>query len=123
MAKEVQMRDEAARSLRDLSEVVERLRAPGGCPWDGVQTHRTLRPYLLEETYELLEAIESEETATLREELGDLLLQVLMHCAIAAERPDGFDIGDVAETTRAKMIHRHPHVFGDTSVGDAAEVV
>ena len=117
------MRDEAARSLRDLNEVVERLRAPGGCPWDGVQTHRTLRPYLLEETYELLEAIESEETATLREELGDLLLQVLMHCAIAAERPDGFDIGDVAETTRAKMIHRHPHVFGDTSVGDAAEVV
>jgi MazG family protein len=117
------MREEAAQSLRQLNEVVERLRAPGGCPWDGVQTHRTLRPYLLEETYELLEAIEAGDPATLREELGDLLLQVLMHSAIAAERPGGFDIGDVAETTRAKMIHRHPHVFGDTTVGGAAEVV
>src|ERR1035438_4811312 len=117
------MRDDAARPVPDLNEVVERLRAPGGCPWDGVQTHRTLRPYLMEETYELLEAIESEETATLREELGDLLLQVLMHSAIAAERPDGFDIGDVAETTRAKMVHRHPHVFGTTTVAGAEEVV
>src|ERR1019366_6697157 len=117
------MRDDAARSLRDLNEVVERLRAPGGCPWDGVQTHRPLRPYLLEETYETLEAIDSQGTATLREELGDLLLQVLMHCAIAAERSDGFDIGDVAETTRAKMVHRHPHVFGGTTVAGAEEVV
>ena len=117
------MREEAAQSLRELNEVVERLRAPGGCPWDRAQTHRSLRPYLLEETYETLEAIDSQGTATLREELGDLLLQVLMHSAIAAERPDGFDIGDVAETTRAKMIHRHPHVFGDTSVSGAAQVV
>lgn len=117
------MRDEAAQALRQLNEVVERLRAPGGCPWDREQTHRSLRPYLLEETYELLEAIDYRGPETLREELGDLLLQVLMHCAIAAESPDGFDIGDVAETTRAKMIHRHPHVFGDTSVRDAAEVV
>ncbi len=117
------MRDEAAQALRQLNEVVERLRAPGGCPWDREQTHRSLRPYLLEETYELLEAIDSRGPETLREELGDLLLQVLMHCAIAAESPDGFDIGDVAETTRAKMIHRHPHVFGDASVRDAAEVV
>ena len=117
------MRDEAAQSLRQLNEVVERLRAPGGCPWDREQTHRSLRPYLLEETYELLEAIESRGPETLREELGDLLLQVLMHCAIAAEQPGGFDIGDVAETTRAKMVHRHPHVFGDTSVRDATEVV
>ncbi|MGA8015623.1 MAG: MazG family protein, partial [Candidatus Dormiibacterota bacterium] len=117
------MRDEAAQALRQLNEVVERLRAPGGCPWDREQTHRSLRPYLLEETYELLEAIDYRGPETLREELGDLLLQVLMHCAIAAESPDGFDIGDVAETTRAKMIHRHPHVFGDASVRDAAEVV
>lgn len=117
------MREEAARSLRELNEVVERLRAPGGCPWDREQTHRSLRPYLLEETYELLEAIDSQGSATLREELGDLLLQVLMHCAIAAESPDGFDIGDVAETTRAKMVHRHPHVFGDVTVAGAAEVV
>ncbi|MGA2283698.1 MAG: MazG family protein [Candidatus Dormibacteria bacterium] len=117
------MREEAAESLRRLNEVVERLRAPGGCPWDREQTHRSLRPYLLEETYEVLEAIDSPGAETLREELGDLLLQVLMHSAIAAEGPDGFDIGDVAETTRAKMVHRHPHVFGTTSVAGPEEVV
>jgi MazG family protein len=117
------MRDEAADSLRALNEVVERLRAPGGCPWDREQSHASLRPYLLEETYEVLEAIDGAGDATLREELGDVLLQVLMHSAIAAEADDGFDIGDVAETTRAKMIHRHPHVFGDTAVDGAAEVV
>jgi XTP/dITP diphosphohydrolase len=117
------MRDEAAAQLRALNETVERLRAPGGCPWDREQTHRSLRQYLLEETYEVLEAIEHDGTATLREELGDLLLQVLMHSAIAAEREDGFDIGDVAEVTRTKMVHRHPHVFGDTAVSGADEVV
>ena len=117
------MREEAAESLRRLNEVVERLRAPGGCPWDRAQTHRSLRPYLLEETYEVLEAIDLDGSETLREELGDLLLQVLMHSAIAAERDDGFDIGDVAETTRAKMVHRHPHVFGTTSVTGPEEVV
>jgi XTP/dITP diphosphohydrolase len=117
------VRDEAAESVRALGEVVERLRAPGGCPWDREQTHRTLRPYLLEETYEALEAIEGGQPARLEEELGDLLLQVFMHCAIAQESPDGFDIGDVAEVTRQKMIHRHPHVFGTTEVAGAAEVV
>ncbi len=117
------MRDAAVDSLRALNEVVERLRAPGGCPWDREQTHASLRPYLLEETYELLEAIDAQGVATLREELGDVLLQVLMHCAIAAEADDGFDIGDVAEVTRAKMIHRHPHVFAGTAVDGAAEVV
>jgi len=117
------MRDEAAASLRALNETVERLRAPGGCPWDRAQTHESLRQYLLEETYETLEAIERGGSATLREELGDLLLQVLMHSAIAAEREDGFDIGDVAEVTRTKMVHRHPHVFGDVAVSGADEVV
>ena len=117
------MREDAVASLRALNEVVERLRAPGGCPWDGEQTHSSLRPYLLEETYEVLEAIDGTGGASLREELGDLLLQVLMHCAIAAETEDGFDLGDVAETTRVKMVHRHPHVFGDTAVEAAAEVV
>ncbi|MGH7687098.1 MAG: nucleoside triphosphate pyrophosphohydrolase [Candidatus Dormibacteria bacterium] len=117
------MRDEALHSLRSLNEVVERLRAPGGCPWDREQTHRTLRPYLLEETYEVLDAIDGREGTTLREELGDLLLQVLMHSAIAQEDADGFDIGDVADVTRAKMIHRHPHVFGDVAVSGAADVV
>jgi MazG family protein len=117
------MRDKAAASLRALNEVVEQLRAPGGCPWDREQTHASLRPYLLEETYEVLEAIDGAADATLREELGDVLLQVLMHCAIAAEAEDGFDIGDVAATARAKMIHRHPHVFGDAAVDGAAQVV
>lgn len=117
------MREQAAESLRRLNEVVERLRAPGGCPWDRAQTHRSLRPYLLEETYEVLEAIDLDGSETLREELGDLLLQVLMHSAIAAERGGGFDIGDVAETTRAKMVHRHPHVFGTTAVTGPEEVV
>jgi XTP/dITP diphosphohydrolase len=117
------MRDEAVESLRALNEVVERLRAPGGCPWDREQTHRSLRPYLLEETYEVLEAIDNVEPGTLREELGDLLLQVLMHSAIAMEGDDGFDIGDVADGVRAKMIHRHPHVFGDVTVDGPASVV
>ena len=117
------MREEAAGELRALYETVERLRAPGGCPWDRAQTHRTLRPYLLEEAYEALEAIESGSEAQLREELGDLLLQVFMHCAIAAEGEAGFDIGDVAGVTRRKMVHRHPHVFADAAVSGAAEVV
>jgi XTP/dITP diphosphohydrolase len=117
------VRDESVEALRALNEVVERLRAPGGCPWDREQTHRSLRPYLLEETYEVLEAIDKAEPGTLREELGDLLLQVLMHSAIAMEETDGFDIGDVANDVRAKMIHRHPHVFGDVAVDGPAGVV
>jgi MazG family protein len=117
------MRDEAVDALRALNEVVEKLRAPGGCPWDREQTHRSLRPYLLEETYEVLEAIDNAEPGTLREELGDLLLQVLMHSAIAMEADGGFDIGDVAGDVRAKMIHRHPHVFGDVTVDGPAGVV
>ena len=117
------MREESVEALRALNEVIEQLRAPGGCPWDREQTHRSLRPYLLEETYEVLEAIDSMEPGTLREELGDLLLQVLMHSAIAMEADGGFDIGDVAVDVRAKMIHRHPHVFGDVAVDGAAGVV
>lgn len=117
------MRQESVDALRELNEVVERLRAPGGCPWDREQTHRTLRPYLLEETYEVLDAIDNRGAATLREELGDLLLQVLMHCAISQEQEGGFDIGQVADVTKAKMINRHPHVFGDLTVDGPADVV
>src|ERR1700730_4394990 len=113
----------ASPAVGALNEVVERLRAPGGCPWDREQTHRSLRPYLLEETYEVLEAIDSLDTGTLREELGDLLLQVLMHSAIAMEQQGGFDIGDVVDDVRATMIHRHPHVFGDVAVDGPAGVV
>jgi MazG family protein len=117
------MRQESVDALRELNEVVERLRAPGGCPWDREQTHRTLRPYLLEETYEVLDAIDNRDAATLREELGDLLLQVLMHCAISQEEEGGFDIGQVSDVTKAKMINRHPHVFGDLAVDGPADVV
>src|SRR5256885_15977293 len=90
----------------DLVATMVRLRAPGGCPWDREQTHRSLRPYLLEETYELLEAIESGDDVHLREELGDVLLQVAMHAEIAAEE-SRFDAVEVSEAVSAKMVSRH----------------
>src|ERR1700680_1289560 len=105
-----------------IFEVVARLRAPGGCPWDREQTHESLRPYLLEETYELLEAIDSGDDAKMMEELGDLLLQVAMHAEIAAEQ-GRFDAAQVSEAVAAKMVARHPHVFGTTSVANADEVL
>jgi tetrapyrrole methylase family protein / MazG family protein len=105
-----------------IFEVVHRLRAPGGCPWDREQTHESLRPYLLEETYELLEAIDSGDDAKMMEELGDLLLQVAMHAEIGAEE-GRFDAVKVSEAVAAKMVKRHPHVFGDVSVANADEVL
>ena len=105
-----------------IFEVVARLRAPGGCPWDREQTHESLRPYLLEETYELLEAIDSGDDAKMKEELGDLLLQVAMHAEIAAGE-SRFDAAQVSEAVAAKMVARHPHVFGTVSVANADEVL
>jgi tetrapyrrole methylase family protein / MazG family protein len=105
-----------------IFEVVARLRAPDGCPWDREQTHESLRPYLLEETYELLEAIDSGDDAKMKEELGDLLLQVAMHAEIAAQ-DSRFDAAQVSEAVAAKMVARHPHVFGTTSVANADEVL
>ncbi|HEY1455840.1 MAG TPA: nucleoside triphosphate pyrophosphohydrolase [Candidatus Dormibacteraeota bacterium] len=105
-----------------IFDVVARLRAPGGCPWDREQTHESLRPYLLEETYELLEAIDSGDDAKIKEELGDLLLQVAMHAEIAAET-SRFDAAEVSEAVAAKMVKRHPHVFGDVSVAGADDVL
>src|SRR4030088_2782049 len=105
-----------------IFEVVARLRAPGGCPWDREQTHESLRPYLLEETYELLEAIDAADDTKIKEELGDLLLQVAMHAEIAAQE-GRFDAADVSEGVAAKMVARHPHVFGTTAVANADEVV
>ncbi len=105
-----------------IFDVVHRLRLPDGCPWDREQTHESLRPYLLEETYELLEAIDSGDDARMMEELGDVLLQVAMHAEIAAEE-GRFDAARVSETVAAKMVKRHPHVFGTTSVADADEVL
>lgn len=108
--------------IEAIFEVVARLRAPGGCPWDREQTHESLRPYLLEETYELLEAIDSDDDAKMMEELGDLLLQVAMHAEIAAQE-GRFDAANVSEAVAAKMVARHPHVFSTTSVADADEVL
>jgi tetrapyrrole methylase family protein / MazG family protein len=108
--------------IQAIFEVVARLRAPGGCPWDREQTHESLRPYLLEETYELLEAIDLGDDRKIREELGDLLLQVAMHAEIAAEA-GRFDATQVSEGVAAKMVVRHPHVFGTTSAADADEVL
>jgi tetrapyrrole methylase family protein / MazG family protein len=105
-----------------IFEVVARLRAPGGCPWDREQTHESLRPYLLEETYELLEAIDTGDDAKIMEELGDLLLQVAMHAEIAAEQ-SRFNAAEVSEAVAAKMVTRHPHVYGSTSVANADEVL
>jgi len=99
-----------------------RLRGPGGCPWDREQTHKSLKPYLIEEAYETLEAIDSGDDAHFRSELGDLLLQVVFHAQLAAE--DGrFNINQVAEAICEKLIRRHPHVFGDTKADSSAEVL
>ncbi|MFZ0322908.1 MAG: MazG family protein [Actinomycetes bacterium] len=113
--------------LLDLVSVMDRLRSPGGCPWDAEQTHRSLAPYLLEETYETLEAIESDDVDAVREELGDVLLQVVFHARLGEEDPDRpWSIDDVAAAIIAKLVRRHPHVFVtpqadvDGSAGGAA---
>ncbi|WP_112270598.1 MazG family protein [Lentzea terrae] len=108
--------------LLDAAAVMHRLRSPGGCPWDAEQDHLSLRQYLLEETFELLEAIEDGDRAAMREELGDVLLQVLFHARVAAEdAEDPFDIDAVATDLVAKLVGRHPHVFEghDPAVHDA----
>jgi XTP/dITP diphosphohydrolase len=99
---------------------MDRLRAD--CPWDARQTHESLAPHLLEEPYEALEALESGDQRALCEELGDVLLQVVFHARIAAERDDGYTIDDVADGIVAKLVRRHPHVFGDVIVSGAEEV-
>ena len=106
--------------LLELVEVIDRLRRE--CPWDREQTHRSLATYLLEETYETLEAIETGDAVHLREELGALLLQVYFHARVASEAPDGFTIDDVAGGIVDKLVYRHPHVFAGLEVADAAEV-
>ena len=110
--------------LLDVVATMDRLRSPGGCPWDAQQTHDSLAPYLLEEAYEAFQAIEDEDSDALREELGDVLLQVAFHARLAQERgEEGWTIDDVAAGLVAKLVRRHPHVFGDTSVTGAEEVV
>jgi XTP/dITP diphosphohydrolase len=105
-------------------EVMDRLRSPGGCPWDAAQTHESLTRYLLEEAYEVIEAIETGDQALLREELGDLLLQVLFHARIAQEGAagDGFGIDEVAGDLVDKLVRRHPHVFAGAAAGSADQL-
>jgi XTP/dITP diphosphohydrolase len=111
--------------LLDVVTTMDRLRSPGGCPWDAQQTHDSLAPYLLEEAYEAFQAIEDEDPDGLREELGDVLLQVAFHARLAQERDDGtaWTIDDVAGGLVDKLVRRHPHVFADVTVDGADEVV
>ena len=102
--------------------IMRRLRGPGGCPWDAEQSHDSLKRYLIEECYEVVEAIDKNDDALLREELGDLLVQPLFHAAIAEER-GAFTMDDVLETLANKLVRRHPHVFGDQEIRTSAEQV
>jgi nucleoside triphosphate diphosphatase len=109
-------------AFANLAAVMARLRAPGGCPWDREQTHSTLRTYLIEEAYEVLDALDSRDDSKFAEELGDLLLQVLFHAQIAAEERR-FSINDVIREIHDKMIRRHPHVFGNVKANTSAQVL
>ncbi|HYS83121.1 MAG TPA: nucleoside triphosphate pyrophosphohydrolase [Anaeromyxobacteraceae bacterium] len=111
-----------AEALDRLLSIMARLRGPGGCPWDREQTLATLRPYLLEETYEVLEAIDSGDPREHREELGDLLLQIVFQAQLTSEAGQ-FGFAEVAEAISSKLVSRHPHVFGDSQVKDAEGVL
>ena len=110
--------------LQRLVAVMDQLRSPGGCVWDAEQTHESLLKFLLEESYEYVEAFETNDREAMREELGDVLLQVYFHSRMAQEHPtDPFSIEDVAQTVADKLIRRHPHVFGDVKVSSSDEVL
>lgn len=109
-------------TVSDLVEIVRLLRAPGGCPWDAEQTHESIRRNFLEEAYEAVEAIDEKSPEHLKEELGDVLLQVLFHARMEEER-GSFNLDDVADGICKKLIYRHPHVFGDVTVSDSGEVL
>jgi MazG family protein len=109
-------------AIDELVGVVARLRGPGGCPWDREQTHASLRPYAVEEAYEVVDAIARGDDGALREELGDLLLQVVLHGQIASEQ-GRFDFAAIARGVAEKMVRRHPHVFGDATAEDSAAVL
>jgi tetrapyrrole methylase family protein / MazG family protein len=109
-------------SFDSLVDIIARLRAPDGCPWDRKQTHASLREYLLEESYEALAALDEGDNSKLCQELGDILLQIVLHAQIAHEAGE-FELSDVLTGINRKLIYRHPHVFGETKVGSAEEVV
>lgn len=109
-------------NVYDLAEIVKKLRGENGCPWDKVQTHQTIRKDFLEEVYEVIEAIDADSVPMMKEELGDVLLQVVFHCEIETEKKN-FDLDDVADDICKKLIIRHPHVFGDVNVKNTDEVL
>jgi tetrapyrrole methylase family protein/MazG family protein len=113
---------EKKKSFDRLMTIMRRLRAPGGCPWDAEQSHESLKRYLIEETYEVIEAIDNNDNELLKEELGDLLLQPVFHAAIAEERGE-FTMDDVIAAICDKLVRRHPHVFGDMEIKDSATQV
>lgn len=108
-------------NMTDLNNVMESLLAENGCPWDKVQTHETLKNYLIEESYEVVEAIDNKDSENLCEELGDVLFQIIFHSKLA-ERKNKFDFSDVVNNVTAKMIYRHPHVFADESADTPQDV-
>jgi tetrapyrrole methylase family protein / MazG family protein len=110
-----------AKKLLELLKVIEKLRSPKGCPWDKKQTHQSLKPYLIEEAYEVLTAIDKKDPELLKEELGDLLLQIVLHAQIASEKKE-FAMKDIVNVIKEKMINRHPHVFANTKVKDVKQV-
>lgn len=110
------------RQLERLRAIMHRLRSPGGCPWDAEQTHESLVPNLIEEAYETVDTIQRGDREHLKEELGDLLLQVVFHSEIASES-EGFDFDEVARGVSEKLVRRHPHVFGKSTVGDTEGVL
>ncbi len=110
------------KNFYDFCKIIEKLRAPGGCPWDREQTHLTLRKHLLEEAYEAYDAIDEGGGMKLADELGDVLLQIVMHAQVGKEEGT-FDIDDVTDLVSRKMIERHPHVFGDVTVKNSEEVL
>ena len=116
------MADSTGRLFEALLSLMDRLRAEGGCPWDREQTHASLRPYLIEETYEALEALDVGETGHIVEELGDVLFQVVFHCQIVREQGE-FTMADVWQAVIQKMTRRHPHVFGNTEVANSGEAL
>jgi tetrapyrrole methylase family protein/MazG family protein len=113
---------DAVRTFDALREITARLRAPDGCPWDRQQTHESLKPFVLEETYEVLEALDSGNRAELCEELGDLMMQVMFHSQVAVENGE-FTLNDVLAGISSKLLRRHPHVFGDVQVSGAQDVL
>lgn len=118
----MQFKEKEFYGFEDLVAIMELLRAPGGCPWDREQTHKTIRNNFIEETYEAIEAIDTDNPTLLREELGDVLLQVVFHARISEENGE-FNIADVTDEICKKLIVRHPHVFGDVIAKDSEQVL